>query len=174
MSAPKYTAKDCERFWSKVDKSHGNNNCWEWLGGKNKQGYGRLNIHRIIKLAHRISYELAYGTFDPSLSVCHRCDNPGCVNPTHLWLGTRTENNQDRNNKGRTVYQTGELVGSAKLTDLQVEEILSRFDNGETNRRQLAREYGVSHQRIRVIVGKKNRTTGSVRKHYQTPSHRHG
>lgn len=170
MSTPKYTAKDRARFWSKVDKSGGKDACWEWRGGKDAFGYGRLNINRIIKSAHRISYELAYGAIGKSMSVCHTCDNPACVNPNHLWLGTIADNNRDRNDKGRTVYTTGELVGSCKLTDEQIDEILSRFHAGETNRRQLAREYGVSHQQIRIIVNGEGRTLGTTKMHYKTPA----
>ena len=87
-----------DRFWDKVDKS---GDCWMWTAYKDQKGYGRFGIGSKLYSAHRLSYEWSYGDFDKKLCVCHTCDNPGCVNPEHLWLGTRRDNNIDRDNKGR-------------------------------------------------------------------------
>jgi hypothetical protein len=83
-----------ERFWSKVDKTE---NCWEWTGALTPNGYGRLAHEG----AHRVAYRLTYGDFDQGLFVCHRCDNPKCVRPDHLFLGTQFDNMRDCSTKGR-------------------------------------------------------------------------
>ena len=89
------------RFWEKIDK---NGKCWEWLGWKVK-GYGRIKVNNIKTLAHRVSWNLHYGDIPKGLYVLHKCDNPPCVNPKHLWLGTQLDNMRDRDKKGRGHWQ---------------------------------------------------------------------
>lgn len=93
------TEEDAAKFWSFVKKGDG---CWEWQGSFASKGYGELKTPRLRKLAHRISFAIATGIMDDEVCVLHRCDNPKCVNPDHLFGGTRGDNNRDRAAKGRT------------------------------------------------------------------------
>lgn len=94
-----------DRFWAQVQKS---NECWLWTGAKQTTGgYGIMHVSNIRHRAHRFSYELHNGPIPPGLCVLHRCDVPACVNPDHLWTGTRADNTKDMIKKGRAAYQNG-------------------------------------------------------------------
>lgn len=88
-----------ERFWKKVKKSEG---CWEWLAVVSSRGYGTFSLNYKSVSAHRYSYQLHFGEIPDGLLVCHTCDNPRCVNPDHLFLGTSLDNNHDMIKKGRS------------------------------------------------------------------------
>jgi hypothetical protein len=90
-----------ERFWSRVDTSGGLWACWPWTRGRNGAGYGLISQQHRDVSAHRLSWELANGPIPPGLYVCHTCDNPPCCNPSHLFLGTPTDNVRDMYAKGR-------------------------------------------------------------------------
>jgi len=91
-----------ERFWSKVDKSGGPDACWLWTAGRDKAGYGRFNLDgHTIMAASRAGWILTFGPVPEGLSVLHHCDNPPCVNLTHLFLGTDAINAADKVAKGR-------------------------------------------------------------------------
>ena len=86
-----------KRFWAKVNKSGG---CWIWTA-QNVNGYGRIRINKKLILAHRFVWEMVNGLIPKDLDVLHSCDNPSCVNPKHLWVGTHQDNMDDRDKKGR-------------------------------------------------------------------------
>ncbi len=140
-------AKTLARFWRLVEKT---DTCWLWAGGRNRQGYGRFQYDFRRLLAHRVAWSIATG-YEPKLCVLHRCDNPGCVRPEHLFLGTRGDNNRDCRSKGRNAL--GESHGRAKLTPEQVNDIRLRYRAG--NAPALAAEYGVCHQMVWLIATRK-------------------
>tara|TARA_R110000868_G_scaffold94607_3_gene260955 strand:+ start:2439 stop:3164 length:726 start_codon:yes stop_codon:yes gene_type:complete len=143
-----------KRFWEKVDKTPGfgeNFDCWRWLAGTYDGGYGKMRISKDKERgAHRISWEIHNGPIPDKMEVCHKCDNPGCVNPEHLFLGTHKENMEDRELKGRRTAPKGEKNGMSKLVLEQVIEIKNQLKNG-TSGADLARKYGVSKTQISWI-----------------------
>lgn len=156
-------------FWSKVEKTE--NGCWTWRASKSNQGYGYVRVNGKTYKAHRIAYEIAYGRPPDDLLVCHYCDNPSCVRPDHLWIGTNRDNTLDRHRKGRTFMprytggykfpperiRGGELSPRAKLKNRQVDEMRARFADGNTTIETLANEYGVSKYTVRDIIKGKTR-----------------
>lgn len=140
-----------EHFWNNIDKDTPNG-CWEWKRGRHSAGYGVLSIGKSMKLAHRYSYELHYGAIPPDVFVCHHCDNPCCVNPAHLFLGTHDENMADMKSKGRQNHGKG----SAKLTEAQVTEIRREYERGFTTRKALAIAYGVTRDAIYNVIRRRS------------------
>lgn len=113
MGVESWSEHKLNRFWSKVSKTK--SGCWEWTGWKNQCGYGCLEIKGKEYRAHRLSYELHYKKSPDMLQVLHKCDNPCCINPEHLFLGTQADNVRDMVEKKRGVNLCGEKHGMSKL-----------------------------------------------------------
>lgn len=148
-----------ERFWAKVLKTSG---CWQWLGRPTKAGYGQLEIRRPdgsrgVLLAHRLSWEMHFGTVPDGMCICHHCDNPPCTNPDHLFLGTHADNMEDMRAKGRNFIPAGELGPAARLTASDIQEMRQRFRIGAGRGAAAAAEtYGISQSHAhRILSGEK-------------------
>lgn len=161
---PQFTLSphDIARFWSRVNKSGPIirpelGPCWEWIGARTKRGYGQFEIGpapRRTYYAHRISYLIAHGELDPDLHVCHECDNPPCMRPTHLFQGTAMDNVRDAVRKGH-------MGTNAKIPEAVVREIRRLRPDGKHQRlsanspasiRSLAERFGLSAGHVSMIA----------------------
>ena len=142
-----------QRFWAKVRRDP---NCWEWTASTNGTPgweYGQFKFNGRMVPAHRLSFEWSNGPIPPGMFVCHRCDNPICVRPSHLFLGTRQDNMNDMKQKGRHRSRSprGARHWRAVLSERNVAQIRRCVASGATHR-SLALRYGVSRQCIGKIV----------------------
>ena len=137
-----FTVKERLLFNVKLDKE---TRCWEWLGRKDKDGYGIMSVGDYPTRVHRIMYEQIKGDIKEDLFVCHKCDNPGCCNPEHLFLGTIHDNNDDKCRKGRT--PKGEDSATSILTEKDVLEVRELLKTGMSNK-QIGDRYGVTRWAI--------------------------
>jgi hypothetical protein len=139
-----------ERLWRRVEKTE---TCWNWVGCRDRRGYGLIGYTgsgRKVEWTHRASWILAHGPIPDGLCVCHHCDNPSCVRPSHLFLGTQADNNRDAMRKGRT--QRGHTHHNAKLNPEAVREIRRRYNEGGVFQRELGAEFGVTQTVIGTIL----------------------
>lgn len=141
-----------DSFWSQVEPIP-EAGCLIWMHGVNGAGYGQLTHNKKTMLAHRVSWEITHGAIPKGMCILHRCDTPLCVNPHHLFLGTKGQNNSDRHRKGRTklIPAKGESHGMSKLT---AEDVINIRKSNETNE-VLATIYPVVSQTIGKIRARK-------------------
>lgn len=145
-----------KRFWDKVLKVE--NGCWEWQAARDKDGYGKFGQNRKDLRAHRVAYKLMVDEIPDGVHVLHRCDNPPCCNPDHLFLGTNTDNMRDKMAKGRdnSWKVSGENNVDAKLTNYDILAIRLEYAMGGNTQRKIGAAYGVSQSAIYLIVNRKN------------------
>ncbi|WP_439212545.1 HNH endonuclease signature motif containing protein [Duffyella gerundensis] len=123
------------------------NGCINWTGNRTAFGYGSIRMNNRTVRTHRLSYELAKGPIPEGLIIRHKCDNPSCINPDHLEVGTTKDNARDRCERGRSVIVKGEATGSCKLKECQVRDILL----SKASHAELGRKYGVVPATIHAI-----------------------
>jgi len=165
------TEKQNAAYQAMVDQSAGPDACWPWKGRVTAKGYGEFCTggiaDRVKCRAHRMAYFLEHGVDPGSLWVLHKCDNPPCCNPKHLWLGNNTDNNRDSAAKGRKKWKEdhlwrqhpdsvlhGERNGHSKLTEVDVVEIRRLHAEG-LHKDEIAAKFGVTPTSIRYIVERK-------------------
>lgn len=131
------------RFWSKVVRA---GDCFLFTGGKAGNGYGVFSIRKpITQYAHRFAWETTKGPIPDGMNVLHRCDNPSCVNPDHLFIGTQRDNVRDMDVKNRRRFKS-------KLSITEVEEIRRKYATSEYTLEALGREYDISFQHVWQII----------------------
>lgn len=143
------------RFLCSCDNSS-DDDCWDWKGLVNSNGYGRFSLNDRHQLAHRVSFEIFIGQIPQGKVVCHSCDNRLCVNPKHLWLGTQAENITDAVRKGRNFSPDtrAEKNGNKKLDWDSVRQIRSMFRSG-SKRYLIAQSFGVASSTVGEIIANK-------------------
>lgn len=124
--------------------------CWNWTGYRDKYGYGRMSVTGLSSLAHRVSFTLHVGEIPEGMFVCHHCDNPACINPEHLFLGTPSDNSRDMCEKGRSAKW--EKHGRVKLATPQVEAIRKSYRPRVTTLQMLSNKYHVGITQVWRIV----------------------
>lgn len=132
-------AQSLAAFWDRVEKTA---TCWLWKGQRRGRGYGVIAVHHRKRYAHRMAWELTHGPIPEGLQIMHICDNPPCVNPAHLQLGSPKDNSVDAMNKGR-LAKGYYRVTNPKLTPAQVTEIRRRAAAGEGTM-SLSRAFGLT------------------------------
>jgi predicted XRE-type DNA-binding protein len=152
-----YTAINVDSFWGRVNKTTNLKDCWNWSLSHTKDGYGQLRCGKKMVHAHRVAYEFSYGSIPNNYQVLHRCDNPSCCNPVHLFLGTQLDNIADMVHKKRNSAPRGEHNPKHKLSDKQVLEIQQYFLNTGAFQEDIAKKFEISQGQVSKILNKKIR-----------------
>lgn len=150
-----FQAPLADRFWSKVHKT---NTCWLWTGSKSDKGYGKLysgGPDGTTVRANRVSWELHFGPIPKGKHVLHECDNPSCVRPSHLFLGSHLQNMQDRDKKNRRIAIKGENHVMAKLCDEDIRTI-RQLGNNKIGQRKIGKQFKVSQRTVWRIIHRKS------------------
>ncbi len=143
------------RFAEKYTR-RGTTECWPWTGSKDQFGRGYIWYEGKVTRAPRVAWVLHHGVpFPEGKDACHTCDNPGCVNPAHIWPGSESDNLRDAENKGRVPHRIGEEHVFAKLTTAQVREIRARHAAGEAQT-EIALDYNVKPSTVYGVVIRKS------------------
>lgn len=140
------TQSDKDRFFSNIQRSE--NGCWMWIGYKMKNGYGQLHYQKKVVYAHRLSYFIHKGEFDASLCLCHKCDTPACCNPDHMFLGTRTDNANDKVAKQR--HAVGQAVGGL-FSETDIRTMFALYRSG-MKQSAIARRYKTNPAHVSNII----------------------
>ncbi len=148
---PKLNVRQLLRFWSRMD-AHDLRECWEWQRAKDENGYGVCDFFNRQYRCSRVAYTLAFGVIPEGLQVLHRCDNPPCCNPLHLWVGTNLDNSHDCTSKGRHASPAGELNPMAILTEEQVRQIRKGVGDGTRTQAYFHRLFKVSRATVSLVV----------------------
>lgn len=140
-----------QRFMKYVNKDQ-SSGCWLWTGNIDFYGYGRVGFKMKAYRASRASIMIFHGKDPKKMFVCHKCDNPACVNPEHLFLGTQKDNMEDCSRKRRTAY--GSKSGTSKLTEKDVDKILILAKTTNLFHREIAEKFNVSRSLVGAIINK--------------------
>ncbi len=137
----------CKFFWSRVEIIKDTTSCWYWLGCIGSDGYGKIEHNRKTLRAHRVVFNVLFKiTIPPKIMSCHKCDNPACVRPSHLFLGTQSENEKDKHSKNR-----GNYFYSGAPIEVR-NEIRDLYLTGEYTMKELAKMYSTTADRVHKYV----------------------
>jgi len=136
-------------WWMEVQP----NGCWYWTGSQDGVGYGHVGLTGKMVGAHRLSFELFVGPIPDGICICHKCDTRKCINPDHLFKGTKKENSYDMCQKGRSAF--GERHSQAKLTEESVLSIREMWSSGKLSQRKIAKLFGITQSVVSMIVSGK-------------------